>query len=338
MKSRLSFLRPLIYTTCGLLCSLAASQAERDKALILYCGRSETLVGPLIKKFEEETQIDVRVRYGKTAELTATLLEEGTRSPADLFFAQDAGALGALAKENRLTPLPHDLLERVDKRFRSKHGNWIGVSGRARVIVYNTDRLKKEDLPQTIFGFCDPTWKKRIGWAPANGSFQAFVTALRVTQGNKKARQWLTCIQANEPNVYPKNTPIVAAVGAGEIDVGFVNHYYLFRFIAEHGKQFPAKNYVLHSGDPGALVNVAGISILDSSKRKESANRFITFLLSKRSQTYFAEETHEYPLVSGVPASPNLIPLASIQAPNIDLSDLEDLEGTLQLLQELGIL
>ena len=306
--------------------------------LTVYSGRNEELVGSLIERFQTQTGVTVNVRYGDTAELAATILEEGDNSPADVFFAQDAGALGAVAAAGRLDQLPESVLSRVEERFRSPEGTWVGVSGRARVVVYNTSALTETDLPTTIFGFTDPKWKGRLGWAPTHGSFQAFVTALRVLQGDDKAREWLQGIQANEPKVYEGNTAVVQAVAAGEIDAGFVNHYYLFQQLEEQGPGFAARNYYLTNGDPGALVNAAGAGILKGAQNRTAAAQFVEFLLSDEAQRYFADETYEYPLVAGVPVNPALPALGDIQTPQIDLSKLSDLQGTLQLLQDLGIL
>ncbi|MBE7552958.1 MAG: extracellular solute-binding protein [Anaerolineales bacterium] len=306
--------------------------------LTIYSGRGEELVGPLLDQFEQETGLNVEVRYGSTAEMAATILEEGPNSPADIYYGQDAGALGALAAAGRLAPLPEDVLSQVDPRFRSPDGLWVGTSGRARVVVYNTQKLSEADLPDDIFGFCAPEWQGRLGWAPTNGSFQAFITALRVVEGEERAREWLSCIQANEPVVFPGNTPIVQAVGAGEIDAGFVNHYYLFQFLAEEGEDFPVRNYHPRAGDVGAMVNVAGVGIVDTSDNKEAAEAFVRFLLRESSQQYFNTETNEYPLSVNLQLNPILVPLSEIQTPNVDLTKLEDLDGTLQLLQELGIL
>lgn len=320
-----------------------APEAEAETAteveappLTVYSGRSEELIGPLIAQFEAETGIEVSVRYGSTSEMAATILEEGDNSPADVYYGQDAGALGALSKAGRLIALPEETLAKVEPRFRSADGLWVGSSGRARVIVYNTDMLTEEELPDDIFGFCGEAWKGRLGWAPTNGSFQAFVTALRVVEGEARAREWLECIQANEPSVYPKNTPIVEAVGRGEVDVGFVNHYYLYRFLAEE-PEFPARNYSPRSGGIGAMINVAGAGVVNSSDNPEAAINFINFLLSETAQQYFNDETNEYPL-SAPSLNPLLQPIDTINTPDIDLSDLDDLDGTLQLLQDLGIL
>lgn len=306
--------------------------------LVVYSGRSEELVGPILAEFETQTGVDLEVRYGNTAELAATILEEGDASPADLFFGQDAGALGALAAEGRLAELPADLLDRVDARFRSPDGVWVGVTGRARVAAYDTRELSAADLPDSILDLTDASWKGRIGWVPTNGSFQAFVTGLRRIMGEESAREWLEGMKANEPKVYEGNAAALEAVRAGEIDLALINHYYLFQAQAEAGQDYPVANHFFTGGDPGALVNVAGVGLLSSAGNPDAARALVSFLLAERAQTYFASETFEYPLVTGVDADPDLPPLAEIESPDMDLSDLADLAGTLRLLQEVGVI
>ena len=314
-----------------------ASFAADSGDLVVYSGRTEELVGPILERFSEESGIEVAVRYGDTAEMANLILTEGDNSPADLYLAQDAGALGAVAEEGMLATLPDATLGLVDERFRSPDGAWVGVSGRARVVVYNTDNVSPDELPDSIFGFTDPAWSGRIGWAPTNGSFQAFVTALRVLEGEDQARAWLEGIEANEPSVYEGNNPALDAVIAGEIDVAFINHYYLMERLAQE-PDVPAANFFLSDGDPGALVNVAGVGILETADQADAAARLVEFLLSEEAQTYFADETKEYPLAAGVEPDPELPPLADIATPDIDLSDLSDLEGTLELLTDVGLL
>lgn len=312
--------------------------ATPSNTLTVYSGRSESLVGPIIEQFESDTGIDVEVRYGNTAEMAATVLEEGQNSPADIFFAQDPGGLGAVAEEGLLAQLPQEILELVDPRFADPEGEWVGVSGRARTVVYNTETLSPTDLPEDLAGFTDPQWKGRIGLPPTNASFQTMVTALRNAWGEDQTRAWLEGIMANEPVFYEKNTPTVAAVGAGEVEVGFVNHYYLYRFLAEDGESFTARNYFLPSGGPGSLVMVAGVGQLATSENTENARVFIEYLLSETAQTYFAMETFEYPLVPDVSLSVDIVPLADLNAIQIDLSDLADIQGTIQLMQAVGML
>jgi iron(III) transport system substrate-binding protein len=302
--------------------------------LTVYSGRSESLVAPLLHQFTHATGIRVLVRYADTAELAALLLEEGERSLADIFFAQDAGALGAVADAGLFSTLDEGVLGRIDTRYRDPDGEWIGVSGRARTIAYTTQ--EDIELPVTILGFTDPAWSGRIGWAPANGSFQAFVTALRVIEGEDVAREWLEGILANDPVAYPRNTAAVEGVAAGEVDVAFVNHYYLLRLIAEHGDDYPVAQRFFDGGDPGSLINVAGVGRLVTTDQPEEAAAFIEYLLSDDAQAYFSQSTYEFPLTDGSTADPRLPEIASIEAPDVDLSLLADLPGTVELLREVG--
>ena len=304
--------------------------------LVVYSGRSESLVDNIIQQFAEASGIDVEVRYAKTGQLAATLLEEGDNTPADIFFAQDPGGLGAV--ENMLATLPSGILEQVPPWAQSPQGKWVGVSGRARTVVYNSENLTEADLPDDMFGFTDPSWKDRIGWAPTNASFQTMVTAMRSEWGEARTREWLEGIAANDPKVYPKNTPQVAAAASGEIDVGFVNHYYLFRFLAEEGEDFPARNYHPRAGGPGSIVMVAGAGILSSAENPENAERFLKFMLSPVAQQYFAGQTFEYPLVEGVNTQHVLVSLDEIAKPGLTAGDLTDLVGTQALLQDTGVL
>lgn len=310
--------------------------------LVIYSGRSDSLVQPIIDQFAIATGINVEVRYGSTSEIAGVLLEEGENSPADIFYAQDPGGLGAISAAGLLAALPEATLAQVPDRFASEDSTWVGISGRARVVVYNTNLITDpaNELPTDIFDFVEPEWNGRIGWAPGNGSFQAMVTAMRASWGEAKTREWLEGIQANNPVVYPKNTPIVAGVAAEEVTVGFVNHYYLYRFLAEEGESFPARNQFLSGSGPGSLIMVSGAGILNSAPNAENAQRFIDFLLSLPAQQYFAAQTFEYPVVEGVSIESGLSPLADLDAAalNISLADLSDLEGTQDLLLEFGII
>ena len=315
-----------------------ASQAEAAGRLVVYSGRSESLVGPIIEQFEVATGLNVDVKYGSTGEIAATLLEEGENSPADLFFAQDPGGLGAIAKAGMFANVPDSILSTVPEWARSPNSKWIGISGRARVVVFNSEAVSSENLPQSLDDLTDPKWKGKIGWAPTNGSFQTMVTAMRVLWGEAKTREWLQAIKDNDPKAFPKNTPIVAAAGSGEIEVGLVNHYYLHRFLQEEGEDFGARNHYLNDDGPGSLIMVSGVGILDTSENVENAEKFIKFLLSTPAQQYFAVQTFEYPLVEGVTVHRLLTPLDQIKKPTIDMAALDDIEGTQALLRDIGII
>jgi iron(III) transport system substrate-binding protein len=327
----MALMASLLLTACA---SAASSQAQPQ--LTIYSGRSESLVGPIITQFEAASGIKVAVRWGSTAELAATLLEEGERSPADLFFAQDPGGLGAVT--HLLAGLPEGVLQQVPQAFRDSQGRWVGISGRARVVVYNTDQLTAQDLPADIWDFTAPTWNGHLGWAPTNASFQTMVSAMRASWGEAKTRQWLEGIQANLPVVYDNNTAIVAAVAAGEVQAGFVNHYYLYRFLQEEGDDFPARNYFQPGGGPGSLVMVSGAGILETSQNREAAVKFLDFLLSPVAQQYFTTQTYEYPVVEGVIPPRELPDLNTLHQNTIDVAALADIQGSVSLLRETGIL
>ena len=311
---------------------------NEDRTLTVYSGRSQSLVRPLLEAFGEYTGVDIRVKYGGSASTAATLLEEGDNTPADVVFLQDPGSLGTLAAEGMLSDLPLATLDKVDPRFRDPNGKWIGTSGRARTIIYNTENINPEtDLPATILDYTAPEWEGRVGWAPRNGSFQAFVTALRLQVGDDRAREWLEGMKKNDARDYPNNVSIVQAAANGEVDVGFVNHYYLERFLAEYGPGFGARNYYIGNGDPGALVLVAGAGILEASDNRATAEEFVDFLLSEPAQQYFTSDIKEYPVAAGVEPEGDLPPIASLDPPDVDLGSLSDLRGTVNLLREVGV-
>lgn len=315
-----------------------AAAAEAGE-LIVYSGRNEKLIAPLLEQFTEDTGIQVTARYGGSAELAAQLLEEGDRTPAAVFLSQDAGALGALQDADRLAPLDKAVLEKVPAKYRSSQDAWVGVSGRSRALVYNPEMVEKADLPDSVFDLTAPEYKGKVGFAPTNASFQSFVTGMRVAVGDERTRTFLEDLKANEPKTYNNNFLIVDAVNAGEIPFGLVNHYYLYERAAEAGglDRLTARNHLFPGDDPGSLVNVAGVGIL-AGKESADAAAFVEYLLGRPAQEYFAEETKEYPLIEGVPAQiPDLPPLAELEGPEVDLSELDTLEQTLALLDEVGL-
>lgn len=314
--------------------------AQESEALTIYSGRNESLIGPLLEQFTEDTGIAVEVLYGGTSAVANQILTEGENSPADVFIAQDGGALGALANEGMLMELPSDVLERVaDSAFISPDGLWVGLSGRARVLVYSPETLAEHELelPASILDLIGEDWTGLVGWAPSNASFVSNVTAMRVLLGDEETAQWLADMIANSVQAYPKNTPIVQAVINGEIAVGLVNHYYLFRFLAED-PDIAAALHFFPGGDPGSFINVAGAAILKTSDQSETALTLVEYLLSDSAQQYFAETTYEYPLVASVDPSVELPALADIEAPDIDLSAIDDLQATLAMIEDSGAL
>jgi iron(III) transport system substrate-binding protein len=306
------------------------------QTITIYSGRGQKQIQPLIDQAKQELGIDIKVRYGDTAELAISLLEEGQNSRADLFFAQDAGALGALEKQNRTLPIAANLLNLVDSRFRSPKGEWMGISGRARVINYNTKLVQAGELPSSVWDLTQPKWRGKVAWAPTNGSFQSFVTAMREIDGDARTLEWLKAMKANQVKSYRNNTTIVEALGRGEVAIGLVNNYYLPTLKKTKPNLPVAAHYT--NKDAGSMINVAGVAIMKSTNQKETVEKFIGYLLRPASQSYFAKVNYEYPLRKKSPEPSNQIPLNKINAPGINLSNLEDLPGTLSLLQKAGVL
>jgi iron(III) transport system substrate-binding protein len=326
--------RTLVLILAGLLVAACAGQGDADGQLVVYSGRGEELVQPLIDDFSEQTGIEVEVRYGESPELAATLLQEGEGTEADIFYAQDPASLGSVS--DMLSALPSEITEQVDPKFADRDDRWVGTSGRVRTFIYNTAATDIE-LPQTIDDVIDPRWAGQLGIAPTNGSFLAFVAAMIQERGEEATLEWLTALAENDPTDYPGNSPIVAATDAGEIQGGLVNHYYIFRLRAE-GAGENAENWFIPAGDVGSLVMPAGVGILDGTDKPDAARQFVEFLLSTEAQEYFATETFEFPLVEGVSSVEGLPALADIASPDIDLSGLADLlDDATRLVAEAGL-
>jgi iron(III) transport system substrate-binding protein len=301
--------------------------------LVVYSGRSEELVAPLIEDFEASSGEEVEVRYGDSSELAATLLAEGEDTEADVFFAQDPASLGAAAE--LMAELPEATLGLVDPKYRDTGGRWVGTSGRVRVVVHNTG--SDVPLPQTIDDTVGPDWAGQLGVAPTNGSFLAFISAMILERGEDGTRQWLEALAGNDPVEFDGNAPIVEATDNGELAGGLVNHYYLLRLRAEGAGQ-SSENWFIPAGDVGSLVMPAGAAITANTTNPDGAQQFIEFLLAEDAQTYFATETFEYPLLEGVAQPEGAPPLSEVNSPDIDLSELAGvLDLATQLVAEAGL-
>jgi iron(III) transport system substrate-binding protein len=312
--------------------------AGLEGTLVVYSGRGEDLVQPIVDRFTDETGIEVEVRYGNSAEMLLLIQEEGANSPADVYYSQGAGFLGTLSADGGLAELPDEILDRViDPELRSPEGDWVGITGRARTVVYNTDVLSEDEVPDSLTDFTDPEWSGRIGWAPTNASFQDHVTALRFLLGEDEARDWLEGIMANNPVEFENNGAILQGVADGEVDVGLVNHYYLYRILMEE-PDFPVANKYYTDGDPGALVNIAGAGVLATSDQQELAHEFLRFLLSAEGQQMFVDANSELPVVDEVDPPEGLPRIDALQLPVFDLNQLLDLDGTVDLLIDVGAL
>ena len=307
------------------------------EALTVYSGRDEALVGPLLERFAEETDISVDIRYGDSTDLALLIAEEGDSSPADVFFSQSPGAVEYLGTQGALASIDSEALDLVDEAYRSSDGQWIGITARQRVLVYNSDEVSAGDLPDSVLDLTLPEFEGKVGIAPTNASFQDFVTAMRQQIGDEETAAWLKAMADNGSPTFPDNNSVVDAVARGELPFGLVNHYYNYRYL-EEDEGAPSRNHVFPNGDIGALLIESSATVLESSDMKEEAQRFIAFLLEEASQTYFAEETFEYPLIDGVEPAAELPPLESLELPDVDIQDLGGLERTVELIEESGLL
>ena len=331
----------------------------QDQSVTVYAGRSEALVEPIVTAFQKDTGIKVNVRYATDAALYATLQEEGTRTPADVFWANTSGALVTAAKSGLFTKLPAATLKRP-LEFVPKSGLWTPLSTRFRVLAYNPKKVKDAELPASALDLPKLSkFKGRFGWTPAYSSFQDFVTAMRVLHGDAKTATWLSEMKKLEPKAYTSNGAMLEAMLAGEIDLALTNHYYVQRVIAgvaegefegkeegeEHEEEAKAKGNVIGShffkaGDVGNLELVTGAGVIKTSKRTANAQRFVDYLLSQKSQQTLATKLLEYPVVGGFALPKTLLPLpeALKRSPKVDFERLSDLEGTLKLLRDAGLL
>lgn len=309
-----------------------------EKSLTLYAGRDEGLIGPLLEQFTEDTGIEVEVRYAGSTELNALLLEEGENTPADVFLSQDAGALGSLSKAGLLAPVPSDLADLIPDAYTSKDDSWIGVTGRARVIAYDGEELTADQIPDSVLDLTASEWNGRVGFPPGNASFQSFVTALRVIEGEDAADAWVAAMSENAPVLTEKNNATLDLVNSGELDLGLINHYYWFEAASEQGADNMRAQLKFLPGDAGGIVNVSGAGILAGAEGDPEAIAFIEYLVSEAGQRYFAEQTFEYPLLPGIDAPEGLPSLEELANPAFDLSDLDSLETTQQLLAAHGLI
>ena len=326
-------LAAVVLVTAG----LAGCSSSDTTTITVYSGRTAELIQPLLEKFSEQTGISVDFKTGDSPELAQVIAQEGDASPADVFISQNPGATSYLDGEGRLATLPQATLDKVAPDLRSADGTWIGVSGRVRVLVYNKDEVREDELPTSVTDLTGPAYQGRVALAPANGSFQDFVTAMRVELGEDETAAWLQGMADNSAETYANNNAIVEAVGRGEVDMGLVNHYYNVRAL-EEDPDLPSVNYFFPNGDVGSLLIVSSVAMLKTSKNPEAAQKLVDFLLTEESQKYFAEETDEYPVLPSVPIEPGLPPLDSLGTDRVDFNQLGGgFEKTVEMIAAAGL-
>ena len=310
-----------------------ADMPDLSGALTVYSGRGEFLVGDLIGYIDGlYDDLDLTVRYSGSTDLVNQIANEGDGSPADVFYSVNAGALGALADAGRTQALPDDVAEKVREEFRTDQ--WVGTSGRARTVSYNTEALSEPDLPDNIMAYPEE-FAGDLSWAPTYGSAQAFVTAMRILEGESATRDWLEAMVERGATTYPDEFRACQEVADGEVDAAFANHYYIQRVLDGNPEAPIATAFT--AGDAGAVFNVAGAAAVDTASDADLAANFVRHLLSAEAQDYFARSTFEYPLIPDVEPIGDLPSIDELDVPDVDLSELSNLEPTIDLMRDAGV-
>jgi iron(III) transport system substrate-binding protein len=308
--------------------------------LVIYSGRSESLIAPVIEKFKaRHAEVNVILKAGSNSELANALLEEKANPQADLFITTEVLTAQKLANEGVFQPYQSPNAADLPAEYRHPEGLWNGITLRARVIMYNTNLVSPEEAPKSMFDLTDPKWKGQIASAgSANGSFQAQVAAMRQLAGDEATEQWLTGLLANEVTFFGGHTDVRNAVGAGEFKIGLVNHYYYHLQKAEGspvGVVYPDQG----DGQMGVIVNATAAGIVQGAKHVAAAQAFVDYLLSAEGQQAFAELNYEYPLRPGVTLHPEVASLSSIRLAKLGglAAIANSLDSTLDLIEKAGI-
>jgi iron(III) transport system substrate-binding protein len=310
-----------------------AEMPDLEGELTVYSGRGEFLVGELVEYIKQQyDDLSLTVRYGGSTDLVNQIANEGQGSPADVFYSVNSGALGALAREGRTQTLSEEITDLVRDEFHTEE--WIGTSGRARTVPYNTNAYSEENMLNDIMAYPDE-FGGQLGWAPSYGSCQAFITAMRILEGEEATREWLNGVLNAGIQAYPDEFVACQAIADGEIDAAFTNHYYIQRVLDSSPGAPIATSFT--EGDAGAVFNVAGAAVVDTASDATLAENFVRHLLSAEAQDYFARTTFEYPLIPGVEPIGNLPTIDELDVPDIDLTQLSDLEATVDLMRDVGV-
>jgi iron(III) transport system substrate-binding protein len=319
-------------------CGAGSGGDAPANGLILYSGQHEQTTQALVNAFEKQTGIQVTVRNGDEDTLAEQIMQEGSRSPADVFYTENSPALMKLAGQHLLAPVAKATLAGVPSADSSPGGNWVGVSARVSALVYNTSALKPSQLPSSVMDLASPQWAGKLGIAPGETDFQPIITSIADKYGSAAALAWLKAIKSNAgSHIYQDNETLTSEVNSGQVEIGLINHYYWYRLRAGLGTS--ATHSALHyfaAGDAGYVLNVSGAGILASSAHQAAAQKFLAFLVSEAGQRIIAQtDSYEYPLRPGVAANPALPPLSSLHPDPADtIAKLGDGSTALQLLQQ----
>jgi iron(III) transport system substrate-binding protein len=332
----------LVLAACGSSAgdpTTSAGGGKSGRTLTLYSGQHEEMTKAVVAAFEKQTGAKVRVRFGEEPELANQIAEEGSASPADVFFTENAPPLTELSDKGLLAPVDASALRQVPAGDNAANGRWLGVAARETALIYNPRLLPAAQLPRSILDLSQPQWKGKLAIAPGEVDFVPVVEAVDKLKGEGVAQSWLKGFAANAAR-YDDNEGIVDAVERGKVAAGIINHYYWYRAADEIGQRdMRSRLYYFGHQDPGALVDVSGAAALKSSKNPQLAQRFLSFLVSQSGQQAMVDSGDwEYPLAKGVEPLAGLKPFDSLQPPRISAAQLGDDHDALSLLQQAGLL
>jgi len=330
----------LTVVACMTALPVPPAQAEPDR-LVVYSGRAERLIKPLLDSFQAKTGVQVDLLSSGTTEVVNRLQAEGARTPADLLITNDAGSLERARELGLLRPLTApDIAAAIPAQFRAADNSWIGLSGRFWVVVYNTTMIKPADL-RSLLDLAEPRWKNKIAIPNAGSEYlQAGISVIKTVYGDDRTKQFLEGLKANAgTQVYGKSSQIVEAVAKGQVALGVVNHYYVYRYLAtQPGAPIAVLMPDQHEGGMGAIINVAGIGITTHTKHADSARRLVEYLVSEEGQKQFADLNKEYPLHPRVAADPALPPYKTTRIAPVPLTKLGELrEPAMALIEQAGL-
>ena len=317
---------------------LTSCSNDSDK-LVIYNAQHAELIEPIAKDFTEKTGIEVEVRDGSDLEMANQLVTEGKASPADVFLTENSPAMSLVQSDGLFQPLEQQTLDNIPARYRPDDNSWTGFSARSTVMVYNTDKVSKDELPTSLTDLADPEWKGRISFSPTGADFQAIVAGYLALEGEDATKEWLEGLKANG-TVYDGNDVVLESVNSGQTDAGIIYHYYWYRDQEESGAN--SDNTQLHffkNQDPGAFLSLSGAGVLANGDHNADAQKFVEYLTSVVGQQAIADSyALEYPLNpevdldrAGVP------PLSSLEPPDVTVSEL-DSQKVVQLMTEVGFL
>ncbi len=326
---------------CAVFALAQGASGPGGPTLTLYSGQHPQTVAALVAEFKKLTGIAVEVRPDDEDVLAAQIVQEGSRSPADVFLTENSPPLEELQERGLLAPVDSATLAHTRARYDSPERRWVGVSARVSVLVYNTHDLSPSQLPSSVLDLAAPRWRGKLALAPSETDFQPIVTAVAARYGQARAVQWLEALRANAgAHVYPDNEALVAQVNSGQAELGVINHYYWYRLRDEIGaRAIHSAEAFFAPGDAGYVIDVSGAGILASSRHRAEAQRFLAFLVSVQGQEILAHsESYEYPLGSGVLTAQPLVPFARLRPDPVSVEQLGNGQLAVKLLREASLL